>query len=361
MSQYKIEPALWRETPRGGFAKLEVVAKPGIDRMRDMLAKKIPLPPISRLTGLEIAEVGVGSATFNLPVSPWLLPATGSVLGGVFALGADAALGSAIISALPPGYALTTSELSLSFLRPASVGSTLIASARTVHVAHSVGLSEVFITDPQGRLLGHGSSRCVLLPISDKQPSLPGYPEPEDATPDPYLRPVVGEIAPQSFWGENKGRDSFEHFWSGKQAWPPLAHLTGLHPVEAGDGDATCVLPASPWLANYVGIVYGGAIAMLADFSLSCAIWTTLDAGQALGTLDLKVYFLRPVFPDGRDLIARGTVVQRGRTLAFAMTRIENSDGKVVALASGSAMVLKGRPASLKGWVPPADGELEKI
>jgi len=149
-------------------------------------------------------------------------------------------------------------------------------------VAHSVGLSEVFITDPQGRLLGHGSSRCVLLPVSEKQPSLPGFPEAEDGAPDPYRRPVVGEIAPQRFWDKNKGWDSFAPFWSGKQAWPPLAHLTGLHPVEVGDGNATCVLPASPWLANYAGIVYGGAIAMLADFSLSCAIWTTLDSPVAV-------------------------------------------------------------------------------
>jgi uncharacterized protein (TIGR00369 family) len=359
MPSYKIDPAIWQEPPRGGFAEPEIVQLPGIDRMRAMNAGAIPLPPVSRLTGLNLVEVGVGSATYNLPLTPWFLPATGSVLGGILAFTADAALGSAIISALPPGFALTTSEISMNFLRPSSVNSTLIASARTIHVARSVGLAEVFVSDEQGRLLGHGSSRCVLIPMAGGIPKLPSYPEPPGETPDPHLREVVGEVAPQSFWARTRGRDSFPKFWSGEQAWPPLAHLTGLHPTEVNEGTATCVLPASPWLANYMGVVYGGAIALLADFGINCAIWTTLEAGQALGTLDLKLYFLKPVFTDGKNLIARASVVQRGRTLAVAMTRIENSEGKAVALAAGSAMVLTGRPASLSGPAPHADEEIQ--
>jgi hypothetical protein len=50
-----------------------------------------------------------------------------------------------------------------------------------------------------------------------------------------------------------------------------------------------------------------------------------------------------------RDLTARAEVVHRGRTLAIASCRIENADGKPVALATGSSMYLPGRPASLIG------------
>jgi acyl-coenzyme A thioesterase PaaI-like protein len=53
--------------------------------------------------------------------------------------------------------------------------------------------------------------------------------------------------------------------------------------------------------------------------------------------------------PDGRDLTARAEVVHRGRTLAIASCRIENADGKLVALATGTSMYLPGRPASLVG------------
>jgi hypothetical protein len=39
----------------------------------------------------------------------------------------------------------------------------------------------------------------------------------------------------------------------------------------------------------------------------------------------------------------------RGRSLAISNCRVENADGKPVALAAGSSMYLPGRPANLAG------------
>jgi len=39
----------------------------------------------------------------------------------------------------------------------------------------------------------------------------------------------------------------------------------GLRGVETGDGVATLEMAKSPWLCNAVGVIYGGAIAYLAD------------------------------------------------------------------------------------------------
>jgi uncharacterized protein (TIGR00369 family) len=77
------------------------------------------------------------------------------------------------------------------------------------------------------------------------------------------------------------------------------------------------------------------------------ALKTTTPPGTALAGLDLKVNYLRPVRPDGRDLIARASVIRAGRTIAVTRAEIENSDGKAVALATGSSMRLPERPASL--------------
>ena len=41
--------------------------------------------------------------------------------------------------------------------------------------------------------------------------------------------------------------------------------LMGLRGVETGDGVATLEMAKSPWLCNAVGVIYGGAIAYLAD------------------------------------------------------------------------------------------------
>jgi acyl-coenzyme A thioesterase PaaI-like protein len=56
------------------------------------------------------------------------------------------------------------------------------------------------------------------------------------------------------------------------------------------------------------------------------------------------VNFLRPVIPDGRDLVVRASVEQRGRTIAVSTARIDDADGKRVAMASGSAIISEGRP-----------------
>jgi acyl-coenzyme A thioesterase PaaI-like protein len=50
------------------------------------------------------------------------------------------------------------------------------------------------------------------------------------------------------------------------------------------------------------------------------------------------------VSPDGRDLFARASVEQRGRTVAVSTARIDDADGRRVAMATGSAMISEGRP-----------------
>ncbi len=72
-----------------------------------------------------------------------------------------------------------------------------------------------------------------------------------------------------------------------------------------------------------------------------------MPAGTAFAPVDLKVYFLRPVSPDGRDLVALGTVIHRGRRDAIGTSQVFDADGKKVAVASGSALILPGRPATV--------------
>jgi uncharacterized protein (TIGR00369 family) len=76
---------------------------------------------------------------------------------------------------------------------------------------------------------------------------------------------------------------------------------------------------------------------------MTTAVTTTIPAGTSFGTLDLKINFLRPVTPDGRDLTARASVAQRERMIAVTTAEIDDAAGKRVAMTVGSAMVLPGR------------------
>jgi uncharacterized protein (TIGR00369 family) len=98
--------------------------------------------------------------------------------------------------------------------------------------------------------------------------------------------------------------------------------------------------------------VQGGAIGLLADLSLTAAVMTTVPAGAAMAPVNLKVNYLRPCLPDGRELRATGRVTHAGRTIAVGNSEVVNADGKRVALATGSVLMLPGRPASLKGVDP---------
>lgn len=341
------EVRVWEEPVRGSFGDLSSLRLPGIDRMRESTRNARTRPPIHHLTGLRPVESGFGSSTFTMPVTPWLQTTVpGLVVGGIIAFLADGPLGTAIMTVLPPLAYMTTSDLSLSFLRPGTLDSgMLIGRARLIHADRSVALSEVTIEDSLGHHLAHGTSRGFIL-------AAPGAPEAadEDAaanypTPDPYLRPVAGAPFSQEEWDRMTGLDAIRLCISGSRT-PPIYHLTGLRPTEAVEGSCTFVMPASPWLSSPAPVLYGGAIAMLADAALSCAVLTINPAGGSFAPLDLKVNYLRPVPPDGGLMTARATLVHRGRSMAVATAEITNEEGKRIALASSSTMLLPGRPWS---------------
>lgn len=348
-----IDPRLeaWREPVRGGYPDPAMSALPGIERLRAALDGKAPSCPLNHLVGTRLTEVGPGKATFTMPASPWLVSPQGAIAVGTLAILADAPLGCAIQTALPPGAGFTTSELSLRVVRPARVGSVLTAKGRLVHSGRRMALSEVFIEDDSGRLVAHGSSLCFVFPPGASVPappsSLPRVREPEYATPDPYLRPVAGEILPQRLWNERSGLEMLTAALAGELPAPPTRYLMGLRLVDAAQGRAAFSLPASEWLCPPSGKVQGGVIAMLADAALSTAISTVTPAATAMASIDLKVNFLRPGIADGRELVARGAVAHAGRTIVVAHSEVMNADAKRVALATGSALLLPGRSASL--------------
>lgn len=341
---------VWEEPPRGSFADPEVLGLNGLDRMRAVVRGQMPAPPIYHLTGLAPIEAGPGTATFSMPASPWFATPAGVFNAGVMAWAADAPLGSAIATALPPGRILVTSDLSMNFLRPASPSSErLVARARLIHAGNSLGLSEVMVEDGRGRLLGHGTSRCFLFDFFSPAPDPPEeltFTPPEFPTPDPYLLPASGELLTQDVWDRLSGLEMMRAFIRDELPRPPIYYLLGGRYTRADEGVATFVIPMTGWLASPARTVYGGALALVADLAISGAVQTTVPPRTAWSPLDLKVNFLRPVFPDGRELTAHGTVIHRGRTLAVVTAEVMNADGKKVVAAHGSAVILPDRPWS---------------
>jgi uncharacterized protein (TIGR00369 family) len=274
---------------------------------------------------------------------------------GVSAFVADAALGGAIHTTLPPKAYVATSQLSMDFLRPAYVESgTLIGRGKLIQVSRAQGLSETTIEDSQGHMLAHGTSRCVLLTVPFDPPEAPtSYPPFEladGADPDPYQRPVEGEPLDRQTWNTKSGLEIMQGWLAGDLPTPPVVNLTGCRLLEVERGWVVNAMPATEWFCTGARGFYGGAIAVQADLAMGGALMTMLPGRTAFATLDLKVNYLRPVNPDGRELTGTARVVHSGKKVAVMTAEITDADGKWVAVASSSAMILPDR-----SWAPEAE------
>ena len=341
------EPALWRDIPvRGEILDASARELSGLEALRTVRAQ----PPMGRLTGLTFDGADEGTATFSLPVSPWYEWSHGGVPGGVVALAADAALGCALQSLLPAHTQYTTAEMSLTYVRPARIGTVVKARGREVHTGRTLGLSVGEVVDGDGRLVAYTTSRMRIFREAASgapsrggtaaPPPRPGPPSGTDDGPDPYLRPVAGARIEEREFLARSGVEIIHAQIRGDLPLPPMHHLFGITPTEATLGAATCAMPLSGWLATPFGWPQGGFIVLLADLALALATQTTLARGEGMASVDIKVNFLRPVAGDGSTLEARAKVVHRGRSLTVGTAEVLGADGRPVALATGSAALL---------------------
>ncbi len=346
-------PDPWQEPVRGGYPDPSLLLRPGIEQLGEMLVGRTPRPPISRLTGMSLVEAGTGTATFELPLTDWLRSPQGAISIGPLVMPTDAAMACSIQTMLPPRTPFTTSELTLRLLAPARPGARVRVRGTAIQVRQRIALAEGAVVDDEERLIAHGSTLCLMQPEAAPPPEAIGdggptiHPE-DTSTPDPWQRPAAGTVLEQSVWERLSGLEVLRAQLAGELPSPPVHHLVGITLTSVERGGATFELPTSEWLcAPARGRVQGGAVALLGESALSAAIQTTLPPGAALAPIDLKVNYLRPLRADGRRATAHGNIVHAGRRLAVANASIVDADGRQVAVATGSAMLLRGRPASL--------------
>jgi uncharacterized protein (TIGR00369 family) len=352
----------WQEPVRGGYPDAGVFRRSGLGQLEAMLAGEVPAPPISRLTGMRLSQASAdGTATFEMPLTGWLQTPQGAIGIGPLVIPADAAMACAIQTALEPATPFSTSELTLRLLAPARVGRTVAVTGRVIQVRQTLALADAAMVDDEGRLVAHGSTLCLMQPSlngrspapAPPEPPIDDPPQPRCSEPDPWQRPPAGETLGQEIWERLSGLEVLEAQLRGELPAPPLHHLTGLTLTAAGAGSAELEMPCTEWLcAPARRRVQGGGVAVLAEAALSAAIQTQLAPGIALAPVDLKVNYLRPLTADGRLARGRGELVHAGRRVAVAGAKVLDADGRTVAVATGSALLLPGRPASLGAAEP---------
>ena len=136
----------------------------GISFLREIVAGRIPPPPIAATLGFGLVSVEPGRAVFDIVPAEYHYNPIGSVHGGVYATLCDSACGCAVHSMLPAGAYYTSMDLATRFIRPVTTGSgRLLCEGTVTHLGSRTALAEARLTGADGRLYAHATSSCIIF------------------------------------------------------------------------------------------------------------------------------------------------------------------------------------------------------
>ncbi|MBS1215971.1 MAG: hypothetical protein H6R20_945 [Proteobacteria bacterium] len=121
---------------------------------------------------------------------------------------------------------------------------------------------------------------------------------------------------------------------------PPIGDAMNFCFIEAAKGHAAFLGVPKHDHYNPIGSVHGGWACTLLDSCMSCAVQTTLAAGQGYTTVELKVNLVRPISSETGPIRAEGRVINAGRTIATAEGRLIGPDGKLYAHGTTTCLIL---------------------
>lgn len=142
-------------------------APSGREILLSVLDGRTPRAPISGTLGFDLVAVEDGKAVFEGKTGEHLCNPMGTVHGGFAATLLDSALGSAVLTRLPPGQGYSTAQLGLHLTRPVRPGTgTLRATAQVVHLGRTLATAEARLTGVEdGRLYAHATAACAVFPM----------------------------------------------------------------------------------------------------------------------------------------------------------------------------------------------------
>jgi uncharacterized protein (TIGR00369 family) len=137
----------------------------GLDLMRELIAGRIPAPPIAELMDFTLVSVEEGEAVFRGRPGEQHLNPLGGVHGGFAATLLDSALGCAVHTTLPPGVGYSTLELSVNLVRGITPATgPVLATGRVLHGGRRTATAEAqLVAEEGGALLAHGKATCLIL------------------------------------------------------------------------------------------------------------------------------------------------------------------------------------------------------
>jgi uncharacterized protein (TIGR00369 family) len=131
-------------------------------------------------------------------------------------------------------------------------------------------------------------------------------------------------------------RSRWDALIDGSVTIPVNDHL-GFRIEDTADPRARIVLAwkVPPRYCNSTGNVQGGVLAAFADALLGAAASAHLPADHYPALAEMKISIFRPA-PADTELTGEGYIVKSGKRVLFAEAEIKDSEGRLIARASGT-------------------------
>jgi uncharacterized protein (TIGR00369 family) len=122
---------------------------------------------------------------------------------------------------------------------------------------------------------------------------------------------------------------------------PPSAKLLGwrLISLDTAAREIELGFEGKPEFLNPMGIVQGGFLGAMLDDTMGPLMVAITDGRMFGTTIDLHVHFLRPVRAGAITTKAR--ITQLGKQIAFAEAQLFDSEGRLSARATCSALLIE--------------------
>ena len=340
---------------RGSIGDLRAYQKPGLESFRRFIRGELPGPPISRLLGIRPTEAGLGKATFTMPITRWLEDGFGLYWGGVYALLADAPLASADLDN-------AARRESRRYVRAQHVVRPTDEQEDLQHGRpgrdHPFGKTGGPVDAPDHRSR-RSPARIRQHPVFDHRcPRRHGSGiRSTSARAGRFARSLSATTAQNGYFRLDQVVHGIPIELQRRTIAARRSSRFGASPATGRPWStkaiSRAVLPSSAWFSNGGFSIYGGLLAWAAEFTMGAAVYSTLPPGDVFATLDMHIRFTRPALLDSGDLTFAASVRHRGRRLRVTSCHVDNAEGKRVAMATSSALVVEGGVGELrKGRLP---------
>jgi len=130
-----------------------------VDYVAEM-KEKADNEPVANFLGMKLVELSPGYSKVSMKLRPEHVNFNGVIFGGIVMSLADQAFAYAINSVTRPSVA---TQFNVYLIAGANVGDELIAEGRVVNSGRRVGVSEMTVTDQNGKLIARAAGATLNL------------------------------------------------------------------------------------------------------------------------------------------------------------------------------------------------------